>query len=304
MLAKTALVATCFAASAVGAAPAPQPAQMQMQPQEQHDLGHAFGDGTMLSLARLTARFDIHVVAPEVVERLVQFHLGARDLLHGAADRIAAMSDGLAAQLAAPPDLSILTTDPLAAMATHQSSGFGWRDDPIHHDTRYHAGTDFRSKPGTPVLAAGDGVVTFCGRQGGYGNVIYVDHGGGVTTRYAHLRKIEIKKDAALTAGQEIGEVGSTGRATGPHLHFEVRIDGHAVSPILAMSIAELQRTSPESGRIAAFALSPELAAHAVAGVDHPRGAPPEPQTKKSGAGKPESRPDRSTRVKRPVTQT
>src|SRR5689334_22106802 len=72
------------------------------------------------------------------------------------------------------PDLRALTTEPVA---NTESSGFGWRDDPIRHDVRFHYGTDYHSDPGTPVLAAGDGVVVFAGRQGGYGNVIYVDHG-------------------------------------------------------------------------------------------------------------------------------
>ena len=299
MLTKAALLATCLVASTVSAEPTPRVVAPASEPAA-HDLGHALGDGPTLSLARFTARFDMHLVAPAVVERLVQWNLDTRDLFHGALDRLAGVSANLAARIAPPPDLAILTTDPLAAMSTHESSGFGWREDPIHHDTRYHSGTDFRSKPGTPVLAAGDGKVTFCGRQGGYGNVIYVDHGAGVTTRYAHLSRILVKKDEALTAGEEIGKVGSTGRATGPHLHFEVRIDGHAVSPILAMAVADLERRSPESGRIAAYALSPELAAHALADVDRPRGAPPASKTKKPV----ESRPDRPGRVKRPVASS
>ena len=303
MLAKAALLATCLVASTVSAEPTtaqPATTTTTTTTPAAHDLGHALGDGPTLSLARFTARFDLHLVAPDVVGRLVQWNLDTRDMFHGALDRLSAVSASFAARIAPPPDLSILTTDPLAAMATHESSGFGWRDDPIHHDTRYHSGTDFRSKPGTPVLAAGDGKVTFCGRQGGYGNVIYVDHGAGVTTRYAHLSRILVKKDETLTAGEEIGKVGSTGRATGPHLHFEVRIDGHAVSPILAMEVADLQRLSPESGRIAAYALSPELAAHALADVDHPRGLPPAARAKTPT----ESRPDRPGRAKRPVASS
>jgi murein DD-endopeptidase MepM/ murein hydrolase activator NlpD len=307
MLPKTALVAACLVTSTVSAAPlaaSSEPAAAQAARfAERHDLAHALGDGPTLSLARFTARFDFHVIAPEVVDRLVQWHLGARDLFHEAHERLAALSTSLAARLAAPPDLTILTTDPLAAMATSESSGFGWRDDPFHHDTRYHSGTDFHSKYGTPVLAAGDGRVTFCGRQGGYGNVIYVDHGGGITTRYAHLSRIEVKKDMALTAGEEIGKVGSTGRATGPHLHFEVRIDEHAVSPILAMQVADLQRTSPDQGHIAAYALSPELAAHALADVDRPHHAPSD-AAKKQKSKQSESRPDRPSRAKRVVPQS
>ncbi len=164
------------------------------------------------------------------------------------------------------PDLTILTTAPIPQTL---SSGFGWRDDPIRHDRRFHGGTDFKADPGTPVLAAGDGVVVFAGRQGGYGNVIYVDHGGGVVTRYGHLRRIETKKNAPVTAGERIGQVGSTGRTTGPHLHFEIRLDGRAVDPVAAMTIAELERTDPAKGQLAASALAPELQAKVRAGNDH-----------------------------------
>ena len=156
------------------------------------------------------------------------------------------------------PDLTDLTKPPIADT---QSSGFGWRDDPIHHNPRFHEGTDFRADPGTPVLAAGDGTVIYAGRLGGYGNVVYVDHGGGLITRYAHLRKIETRSGAIVTAGDRIGQVGSTGRATGPHLHFEVRIDGRAVDPVTALLVASLQRELPPVGWVAALALSPALQA-------------------------------------------
>jgi murein DD-endopeptidase MepM/ murein hydrolase activator NlpD len=183
------------------------------------------------------------------------------------------------------PDLTVLVIDPVAHT---ESSGFGWRDDPIRHTRAFHAGTDFRGKPGTPVVAAGDGVVAFCGRMGGYGNMITIDHGGGVVTRYAHLRRIETTKDATITAGEEIGQVGSTGRATGPHLHFEVRLDGAPVSPISAMVIAELQRQSPLVGRLAALSLSPELQSVATSDVDPPK-----------QRGKSTHRPERAGRGKR-----
>jgi murein DD-endopeptidase MepM/ murein hydrolase activator NlpD len=159
------------------------------------------------------------------------------------------------------PDVSKLTTEPVAEV---ESSGFGWRSDPIRHNQRFHGGTDFRADPGTPVLAAGDGAVIFAGRLGGYGNVVFIDHGGGVVTRYAHLRKIETHKDAQVSAGDCIGQVGSTGRTTGPHLHFEVRVDGRAVDPVTAMMVATVERISPPIG--AAFsvrALASEVQEHA-----------------------------------------
>ena len=212
---------------------------------------------------------------------LVRSELGMRDAVRAAGDQITAWS----AKLPAPvPDLSVLTCDPIP---DGESSGFGWRDDPIRHDNRFHSGTDFRADPGTPVLAAGDGVVTFTGRQGGYGNIIYVDHGGGVVTRYAHLRKIETTKGAAVSAGDQIGQVGSTGRVTGPHLHFEVRLDGRAVDPVMALTVAELERTTAGAGRLASFALVPELQTHARDQHDHERRVRA-------------SRPERAGRAKRP----
>jgi len=184
------------------------------------------------------------------------------------------------------PDISMLTTEPVA---NTESSGFGWRDDPIRHRAKFHSGTDFRHDPGTPVLAAGHGVVVFAGRRGGYGNLIEVDHGGGVITRYAHLRRIHVKVDAPVTGGMQIGQVGSTGRTTGPHLHFEVRLDDSPVDPVTAMSIAQLERENPEMGRLAAFALVPEIQLGNASRVD-----PPKPRVKKPK----DSRPDRPSRVR------
>lgn len=198
----------------------------------------------------------------------VRLQLGARDLLHDVGVRLERWIGGAPAPNAsASPDLTSLTTAPIDLEQTehsYESSGFGWRNDPIRHDRRYHGGADFRADPGTPVKCAGGGVVVFAGRQGGYGNVIYVDHGGGLVTRYAHLRRIVTKLEAHVSAGELIGEVGSTGRATGPHLHFEVRLDGRAVDPVTAMTVAELERLSPDAGRIAALALAPALQAHVV----------------------------------------
>jgi murein DD-endopeptidase MepM/ murein hydrolase activator NlpD len=215
-----------------------------------------------MTLSRIAAEVE-RIVPHALLDRVVGLERSLRDVAHDANGKLLAW----AAQLgAATPDLAILTKSPLGG--DEESSGFGWRDDPIRHSRRFHSGTDFRADPGTPIYAAGTGVVVFAGRQGGYGNCIYVDHGGGVVTLYAHLRRIETKKDAAVAAGERIGQVGSTGRTTGPHLHFEVRLEGRPVSPITAMTVAAMQREDPEAGRLAAYALSPELQAKAVDGSD------------------------------------
>jgi murein DD-endopeptidase MepM/ murein hydrolase activator NlpD len=214
-----------------------------------------------LTLARIAASFELPI-PHELVDRFVQWQMGLRDTLHVATDKLAAIAAEVPSTI---PDITILTTQPIE---DGLSSGYGWRDDPIRHTWRFHGGTDFPSEPGTPVAVAGDGVVTFAGRQGGYGNVIYVDHGGGVITLYGHLRRIETKKGDTVTAGARIGQVGSTGRATGPHLHFEVRLDGNRVDPVLAMHVAELERSSPVLGHLASFGLAPEIQKHARAFSD------------------------------------
>jgi murein DD-endopeptidase MepM/ murein hydrolase activator NlpD len=94
-----------------------------------------------------------------------------------------------------------------------------------------HTGIDFRGDSGDPVHATAAGTVTEAGWSGGYGRMIEVDHGNGFATRYGHLSKIDVKVGQSIKIGQVIGEIGSTGRSTGPHLHYETRIDGDAVNP-------------------------------------------------------------------------
>lgn len=208
-----------------------------------------------VAMARITTTFDF-AFPHALLDRVIEWELGARDILHAASDKLTALA---AAIPNAIPDITILAAQPIPDTL---SSGYGWRDDPIRHTWKFHSGTDFPSDPGTPVGCAGDGKVTFAGRQGGYGNVIYVDHGGGVVTLYGHLRRIEAKVGDAVTAGARIGQVGSTGRATGPHLHFEVRLDGRPVDPVMAMQVAEIERSSPALGHLASFALAPDVQKH------------------------------------------
>lgn len=165
-----------------------------------------------------------------------------------------------APEVAAVANVAVLMTEPVARS---ESSGYGWREDPKNRRQKFHHGSDYRGKRGTPIVAAGAGTVIFAGRRGGYGKVVFVDHGSGVVTRYAHLNRIEVKQGATVTAGERIGQLGSTGRTTGPHLHFEVRLDGRSVDPNTALAVAEMLRTSPAEGAVAAHALSPEVQAKA-----------------------------------------
>jgi len=113
------------------------------------------------------------------------------------------------------------------------SSGFGGRHNPFTgagHE--FHKGQDIAAQWGTPVIATADGVVTSARWHKGYGNGIYIDHGNGIETRYGHLSRIDVMEGQQIKRGQQIGLVGSTGRSTGPHLHYEVRINGEATNPL------------------------------------------------------------------------
>lgn len=111
------------------------------------------------------------------------------------------------------------------------NSPFGLREDPIDGHERHHAGVDLGAPMGAEVAAAGGGVVVEAGARGGYGNMVVIDHGNGLETRYAHLSEVSVKEGERITGGARVGSVGETGRATGPHLHFEVRRDGRPVDP-------------------------------------------------------------------------
>jgi murein DD-endopeptidase MepM/ murein hydrolase activator NlpD len=111
------------------------------------------------------------------------------------------------------------------------SSGFGMRTHPIDGVQKFHTGIDLRGKEGTPILAAESGVVRSAGTRGGYGNAVEIDHGNGVSTLYGHASELGVKPGDHVEKGQQIGEVGMTGHATGPHLHFEVRVEGKPVDP-------------------------------------------------------------------------
>ena len=116
------------------------------------------------------------------------------------------------------------------------SSDFGTRFHPIDKKMKVHTGVDIAVPRGTPIASAADGVVTFAGRKGGYGNVVIVEHPDGRQTFYAHCDKLLVEKGQTVTVGEEIAKAGSTGKSTGPHLHFEVRENGKPIDPLKFLS--------------------------------------------------------------------
>lgn len=124
---------------------------------------------------------------------------------------------------------AIPTSMPAAYMM--MSSGFGYRSDPFTGAGAMHAGLDFKGPVGTPILAAADGKVTLAGFNGGYGNTVEIRHANGLLTRYAHLSGLDVRPGQMVDRGVQIGRMGSTGRSTGSHLHFEVRLNGQAINP-------------------------------------------------------------------------
>ena len=119
----------------------------------------------------------------------------------------------------------------LPASLDFMSSGFGYRSDPFTGVGAFHAGLDFKGPYGAPIYAAARGVVSFAGVRQGYGNCIEIDHGNGLLTRYAHMSTFRASVGQAVSPGDAIGAIGNSGRSTGPHLHFEVRINGNPVNP-------------------------------------------------------------------------
>lgn len=112
------------------------------------------------------------------------------------------------------------------------TSGFGYRNDPFNGGRRLHAGVDFAGARGTNIVAGGDGTVIYAGRQGGYGLMVEIDHGFGITTRYAHMTRLTVSRGERVSRGEHIGDMGCTGRCTGTHLHYEVRRNGDPVNPM------------------------------------------------------------------------
>ena len=150
---------------------------------------------------------------------------GAFERAFGEVNRAVALMDGLRRALPYAP-----LRQPLPG-ALDVTSTYGYRTDPFLGRPALHSGMDLRAPYGDPVRATASGRVTVAENSGGYGNMVEVDHGAGLATRYGHLSQIDVSEGQWVEAGAIIGRIGSTGRSTGPHLHYEVRVDGAAVDP-------------------------------------------------------------------------
>lgn len=146
--------------------------------------------------------------------------------------------------------IAIPSAHPVSQMS--YTSNFGVRSDPFRGTAAMHAGVDIPGVIGTPIYATADGIVSRAERSGGYGNLVEVNHGRGIATRYGHLSKLLVSANERVVRGQMIALMGSTGRSTGSHLHYEVRIDGQAVNPVPFLQstgvIAAVQDRSPAVG--------------------------------------------------------
>ncbi len=155
------------------------------------------------------------------------------------ADAVAGQSSlGLAQLLERQPPPHVAeppTETGLIAGPSHRSSGFGLREDPLGGGRSFHAGLDLAAPEGSPVCAAASGRVVKAGPRGDYGNAVEVAHPDGTTTLYGHVGTFSVSEGESVSAGQTIATVGSTGRSTGNHLHFEVRANGRPVDPLQAL---------------------------------------------------------------------
>jgi murein DD-endopeptidase MepM/ murein hydrolase activator NlpD len=160
---------------------------------------------------------------------------GLADALLGVLEKqiVTPASEAHTASLTTPATASAIVAEPSQAPATSTrvNSTFGWRMDPISGRPRFHNGIDIAAAYGSNVESAGAGRVAFAGVQGTYGDTIVIDHGDGRQTRYAHLSDRLVKTGDAVQAGQVIGRAGQSGRSTGPHLHFEMLVNGRPVDP-------------------------------------------------------------------------
>jgi murein DD-endopeptidase MepM/ murein hydrolase activator NlpD len=155
-------------------------------------------------------------------------------------DRVVQPSATVPAAVPTRPTISIPSAMPL--YTGRMSSGYGMRNHPVLGRRKHHNGVDIAAPTGTPVYATADGVVGRADYSRSYGRVIYLGHGGNIETRYAHMSRLIVSKGQRVKKGQMIGYVGSTGRSTGPHLHYEVRVNGKSVNPLPYMVESKTQK--------------------------------------------------------------
>ncbi|BDI59937.1 M23 family metallopeptidase [Qipengyuania nanhaisediminis] len=156
-----------------------------------------------------------------------------------ALDNAGPATSGMPATITQRPTISVPSRMPLGG--ARMSSGYGMRDHPVLRQRRRHNGVDLAAPTGTPVYATADGLVGRADWFSSYGLYVAIDHGADLETRYAHMSRLAVSAGERVKAGDIIGYVGSTGRSTGPHLHYEVRVDGVAVNPIPYMLETETQ---------------------------------------------------------------
>ena len=154
----------------------------------------------------------------------VDFLTYRADRLAGRLDRVEAKLEERMRWISSVPSIT-----PVRGILT---SGFGTRRDPITGRRTLHPAVDIAAPPGREVVAPADGIVTRAGRLGGLGNAVYLSHGFGLTTRYGHMSRLDVRPGQRVRRGDVIGYVGSTGRSTGYHLHYEVHVDGEAINPL------------------------------------------------------------------------
>ena len=192
-------------------------------------------------LAGLPAPARAQTAAPAGLEIVPPPPAGAVTVLAvqpGAGVTVARAADGAGAVASVEPlpAPGQAQAAPSGRSASAVTSGYGYRIHPTLRSVRFHAGVDLARPAGTRVLAATAGTVSRAGWAAGYGLLVTIDHGGGVETRYAHLSGVAVSPGQRIGRGDLIGLVGSTGRSTGPHLHYEVRRNGRSVSPVPARS--------------------------------------------------------------------
>ncbi len=185
----------------------------------------------MAGLENLGAGADVGVGGPAPLDG--DTGIGAEGLpaLHSRAGQMAGVLDAIEAKLGERVRW-MSSTPTIAPVRGILTSGFGTRSDPMSHGPGLHQGIDIAAAAGQPVYAAADGLVVLAAEASGYGEAVYLAHGFGLSTRYGHLSEIDVRPGQRVHRGDRIGRVGSTGRSTGSHLHYEVRLDGAPVNPL------------------------------------------------------------------------